>query len=220
MKEKRRLMPPDLPKTLTDATELTCAMLASLDADEDLEALRLTGAVIGPLPFRRVTFRGCEFVRCTFALTEETQTDFLDCALDRCDLAGAQLHRASMQRVTLHTCRGVGLYLTDAYLRSVTMADCQFSYANFGGAKLHTVRMERCDLSHASFGESKLEQLVWDACKLQQAELFGTRLDGMDLRTNEIGGIVLGDGQELKGSMVTPLQAVGLARLLGVTVAD
>ena len=77
------------------------------------------------------------------------------------------------------------------------------------------------------FGEAALRDLreckrvEFSACDLRRAELAGTRLAGMDLTTCEIGGNTWGPGlAEVRGAIVTPLQAMELARALGVRIQD
>lgn len=222
MKPPRKLISPTLPEELVPMDRFSRALLDMLEDDEDIEGIRFEGVTFDPLSVHRASFRACAFDKCTFLADEEdddgTIYDFVDCVFQGCDFAGAQMNKGAFQRVAFRSCRGVGLYLSEATLRSVTFDDCQLGYANFGLSKITAVKMTGCDLSHATFGYAKLDSLQWEKCRLSGAELFGTKLAGMDLRTNEIDGIVLGDRTELVGATVTPLQACGLALLLGVIV--
>ena len=49
------------------------------------------------------------------------------------------------------------------------------------------------------------------------AELFKTPLEGMDLTTCQIDGLIV-DPPSLRGAVVTAVQACGLAKLLGLII--
>lgn len=214
-------LPPDLPEDLTRVDSLTDALRASLRDMDDIEGIHFACVTFGEIAVRRASFRGCVFEKCTFDPSCEWQrADFQDCAFHGCDFAAMQLTGASIHRVSFSDCRGVGAYLTDATLRNVRFDNCQMAYANFGSARLKAVRMAGCDVSHASFGYAVFEHMAWDACRLSGAEFFGTKLSGIDLRTNTIDGIVLGDRSELQGAIVTSMQALSLSYLLGIVVED
>lgn len=61
--------------------------------------------------------------------------------------------------------------------------------------------------------------LAFAGGSLAEAELGGMPLKGIDLRSADIRGIRLAGG-ELKGAIVSPVQAMELARLLGVEIRE
>ena len=62
----------------------------------------------------------------------------------------------------------------------------------------------------------------FEHCNLVEAEFHRTSLKGIDLTSSEIAGIRIGSipGGELKGATVTSLQALDIARMLGITIKD
>ena len=52
---------------------------------------------------------------------------------------------------------------------------------------------------------------------MPRADFTGTSLKGIDLTEDEIEGLLV-SGPELRGAIVTPLQACDLARLLGLII--
>lgn len=218
MKTGPKRLPPDLPKALARIEALDGATMERLLEEEGLEAAHLVGITFEGIDLSRVAFRGCVFEKCCFPGDVDILYDWMDCAFRGCDFAGARLHKAAMLRVTLEDCRGVGTAMTEMTLRSVLLKACQLRYANYGLSRLTAVAFEGCDLSQASFGDAQFDGVTFTDCRLSGAELYGTRLKGMDLRSNAIDGIVLGNRGELEGATVTPVQACELARLLGVII--
>ena len=86
-------------------------------------------------------------------------------------------------------------------------------------AKFHPARFESCCLDGAAFYEAKPKVLAFAGGSLAEAELGGMPLKGIDLRSTDIQGIRL-TGGELKGAIVSPVQAMELARLLGVEIRE
>lgn len=81
-----------------------------------------------------------------------------------------------------------------------------------------------CGLSDARrrFRGRRFERVEFAQCDLTQAEFFGTRLRGLSFADSDIRGIRVREigSFELKGLKISPLQAVELARLLGVEIEE
>ena len=141
---------------------------------------------------------------------------------ERCDLSNARLSEAFFQRVRFVDCKLLGADLDGARLRSAAFSGCVLRMANFSLLKAQDVRFAQCDLTEAALRDLReCKRVEFSACDLRRAELAGMRLAGMDLTTCEIGGNTWGPGlAEVRGAIVTPLQAMELARALGVRIQD
>lgn len=98
----------------------------------------------------------------------------------------------------------------------------QGEFANFAFSRLRTVRFAGCPMHGAAFGDCRFERVEFAQCDLTQAEFFGTRLRGLSFADSDIRGIRVREigSFELKGLKISPLQAVELARLLGVEIEE
>lgn len=121
--------------------------------------------------------------------------------------SGMEAAWASADGVELHQC---------------LLRGCVLRMANFSLSKAQDVRFAQCDLTEAALRDLReCKRVEFSACDLRRAELAGTRLAGIDLTTCEIGGNTWGPGlAEVRGAIVTPLQAMELARALGVRIQD
>lgn len=214
-----KVLPPRLPEPLTPA-EVSPELLAQMMDGDDLRGLRFEGAVFLLPGIEKASFAGCSFSRCTFPPGQALRFDFLDCAFSGCDFAGASFSGGAFLRVSFDQCRATGTVFTEASLRHAAFTGCQMAYANFGLARLTDALLTGCELPHASFGESRLQKTAFTDCRLSGAEFFRTSLRGMDMRTNRIDGIVLGDRSEIAGATFTSLQACQLALLLDIRIQD
>ena len=212
------LLRPRLPAQPVQASELDAQARDLLLAGEDVENMHFTGVTFSGLAGRRAEFRACMFERCAFEPCEGVRFGFTDAAFLHCELSGADFSQSALQRVRLEECRCLGIRLSETLLMHARFVKCQMQYANLALARLKYAAFEACGLSQSCFSEAEIKQAVWDHCQLTEAEFVGTKLKGIDLRTNEISGIVLGGRGELAGATVSPLQACDLARRLGVTI--
>jgi len=74
-----------------------------------------------------------------------------------------------------------------------------------------------CRLEHADFQQVKLAGTFFSECDLTQVQLSGTGLKGTDISTCSIDGLGVRI-EDLAGAIVSPLQAVELAKLMGIIV--
>lgn len=67
--------------------------------------------------------------------------------------------------------------------------------------------------------ETKLNGVIFYRCDLTGATVHYTPMKGIDVRSCGTDGLII-DMQDLRGMIVTPLQAVELSRLLGVVIRE
>lgn len=167
----------------------------------------------------RLDFACCRFVRCHIEPDGIKWISFKDCVFENCDLSGAMLRKASFLRVEFRDCRMVGGDFSETSLQSVLFQASQMKYANFSRAKMNCVRFEECVMDNAAFYECKNKAVAFAGGSLVEAELGGMPLKDLDLRSTDIRGIRVVGG-ELRGAIVSPVQAMELARILGVVIRE
>lgn len=132
------------------------------------------------------------------------------------------LSRARQEGDTLHGIQFSNLQLTE--LSGIRFAGCSFERCSFAAAAAQKssftdCRFHGCDLSGASLTACRSEQLALDGCRILGASFFQTPLAGIDFTTCILEGITVSDdGHELRGAVVSPMQAAALAKLLGLIV--
>ena len=65
----------------------------------------------------------------------------------------------------------------------------------------------------------RFEAVAFDMCSLVEAEFSRTSLKGIDLTSSRLEGLRLGVG-DLRGVIVSSVQALDLTRYLGLVVKD
>ena len=74
-------------------------------------------------------------------------------------------------------------------------------------------------LRNGSLNDCRFSSVAFESCDLVEADFSHAPLRGIDLRTSRISGITL-NISDLKGAVITSLQAMDLLPLLGVIIED
>ncbi len=169
-------------------------------------ACRLTGAHLEKAWLRDVVFERCELSGVRLVESTLHRVRFVDCKLSGVNLAGAAL-----QDVCFQNCTADGMILSESGLKNVCFRDCKLQEASFSA-------LHKKAVFEASFSAlHKKAVFSFERCDLRAVDFFHTPLKDVDLTSSDIDGIRL-EGSELRGAVVTALQACELAKLLGVVI--
>ncbi|RKJ74784.1 pentapeptide repeat-containing protein [Butyricicoccus sp. 1XD8-22] len=166
-----------------------------------------------------LTFTRCIFRRCRMSQAQFGTVRFEEVVFEDCDCPGARFSDSSWLGCTLSGCRLVGAKLSGARFRKVRFQDCAAKYANFDRAAFTNVSFDSCGFQDAYFRACRFKDQTISGCSFLLANFCQTSLAGLDFTTSEIGGWTLSEGvAELRGAVVTPVQAVELAERCGLVV--
>ena len=93
--------------------------------------------------------------------------------------------------------------------------DCNAGYINLAMSKMNQVRFAHSQLRNGSLNDCRFSSVAFESCDLVEADFSHAPLRGIDLRTSRISGITL-NISDLKGAVITSLQAMDLLPLLGL----
>ena len=150
------------------------------------------------------------------AQTWEQEPQALERLLDReevlsgcwegCDLSGLDARGAQFARSSL---------------RAVSFTGCRLAGSGFAALRARQTLWKGCDLSRCALTAGQLKDVAFSDCDLTAAQFFRTPLNGIDLTSCRLDGLVLSDGApELRGAIVDRWQAAELARFLGLVLRD
>ena len=101
------------------------------------------------------------------------------------------------------------------------MTSSDLSYANLSETSIDRLRADRTRFTEAALQRARLKRVEFDGCDLTRLDVFGTPLAGIDVSSCDFAVPVLSaDFRELRGCTVSPEQALALAELLGVHIAE
>lgn len=177
--------------------------------DVTLHSENLTG-----LSCNAMILENCKLTGCTLE-----KSSFVDVVFKNCDFSNSILSGCYLNRCELISCKWMGADLYESSLQQVYATGCNLGYTNLDNGVLTGVVLEGCDLDGASISICKLKSFEARDCRLRGVNFFKTPLEGIDLSSDNIEGIVTSDSHfELRGMVVSPLQAVELVALLGIKV--
>lgn len=206
-------------------------LLASLDEAADAARLFDSEEITG-CRVRRAVFDGCRlthrfvqsvlFEECTFRDFRMAESHFTDVIFRNCDLSNDFLSGCNFLRVEFIGCRLIGTDFSQGSFRQVGMERCLADYANFSESRFRQFRLHTVMCRDAVFVNCQLDRACFERCDFSRAEFYRTAMKGLDLRNSEIADLrVTSVGSfELRGLRVTSLQALGLARMLGIEIED
>ena len=210
---KKEPQAPRLPLAL-DPVVLTSA----LAAQEKLIGLEINDDLWPEEKALGKEFSECRLTKVTMAAISE-KNYFVDVIFDHCDFSNCQLSESTLRRVVFDHCRMTGADLSRCVLQDVVFLNCALDYSNFAFSSFKSCRFADCICTQSSFSEGKFTAFEIQRCKLDESEFFHSHLNGVDLSTCTIEGIAL-CGDELKGVIVNPSQAVDLSRVLGIVIKE
>ncbi len=211
---------PNLPPELPDG-ELDACLREAEETGDDVTGVRLpdlllTEERLDELGFYKVAFDHCKFSGCSLRKASFTDVVFRACDLSNCDLSESYWNRCE-----LIDCKGVGANFLESRFFSTRFLRGVYRYAGFDSVVCNDVAFEESDLTQCNFAACKWKKVILRGARCVGVSFFGTPLASVDFTTCTLEGITVSDtAAELRGAVVTALQAVDLARLLGLVIRD
>lgn len=134
-----------------------------------------------------------------------------------CDFSNADLARAKLKRVEFVNCRLTGLRAMESEWPETLIEDCEASYAQFTDSKMQQCEFVGSICRDIDLRGTNLNSTKFERTDLSRGDLTRAVLTDTDLRGAEIESIMLRAG-DLAGAIVTPAQAIELARFFGLKV--
>lgn len=209
---------PVFPEKLIISSDFSLELDIAIENEEDIENYAFSQFACSDIQASKAEIHHCTFSAGKLTNCTMTQFYFADIIFDQCDLAGTALSDSTFHRVIFKNCRLTGADFNDSIFEDCIFSNCQCEMGNFSGGKIRFTQFDTCQLARSSFESCQFKNISFKNCNLRSAELLHTRLKGIDLTSNAIEGIRISGKQELNGAIVSPAQAVDLAKLLGLTI--
>jgi uncharacterized protein YjbI with pentapeptide repeats len=143
-----------------------------------------------------------------------------DVVVERGNLANLAAPELVLSRVVFSGVRLTGAEWTRGRISDVVFRDCRIDLATFAGTTFDRVVFEGCLLGQSEFRESLFRAVRLDHCDLTEADLTGLRIDGCELRSCTLDGVV--GVERLRGAAMPWGDVVGhagvFATALGIRV--
>ncbi len=218
MNRRKQDLPSRTPPELSAVDEGRCSIsLDALLAGEPIEAARADALDLAQKKLSRLVLKEAVLCRLSFAGTGILSVRLRDVRLCNCDLSNAVFRGIEATRVEFIGCRLLGLKVIECHWQDVLVEGCDGRYAQFNDGHLRRCEFRSTQLMEADLRGSDIQGTIFSDVGLQRADVTGAKLDQADLRGADIDGLILRAG-DARGAIITPVQAMDLARLLGVTI--
>tara|TARA_B100000965_G_scaffold345281_1_gene315967 strand:+ start:105 stop:761 length:657 start_codon:yes stop_codon:yes gene_type:complete len=166
---------------------------------------------------RHVSFNGVVFKNVNFKELELSSLDLTDVRFEDCDLSNVNFSGAIIHRVEFINCKLMGINLSDAALQNIRIDKCNGRFAFMRFSQLKKVIIEESILESSDFQNSKFNKVELVNCNFRLSQMSGTSLAGIDLSSCNVEGLGIRI-EDVKGAIISPLQAVDFAKLLGMEI--
>jgi len=186
--------------------------------DGFIENVRIVDGILGGEE-ARVVFDGCHLKDVSFANATFHEVEFVDVIFETCDFSNVQLEHAVFHRCEIRGSKLTGANLANSKLSHTLFQACDGRYVNFSFAELKIVDFLECHLPDADLYECVGTGFRFDKCQIDNINLAETDLDGVDLSTSTYDRLEV-TLTKVAGCIVSREQAMGFARMLGLTVKE
>ena len=113
----------------------------------------------------------------------------------------------------------MGADFHESLLKETRWEECSLSFANFSGSRWESASLAGCDMQESYLADCRFKKVEWKDLNLKRASFFHTSRKGMDLRGNDVEGIIVSEEKnELRGAVADIYQAADLAKLMGIVI--
>lgn len=214
MKPKVKILKPKLPRHLPPLEFINELEEEQYLSHGVISDCTIDGAWGGKVYIEQVQFENVSMEGISFNQVELTDVVFENCNLSNVDFSEAVFHRVEMKN-----CKLVGGNFSGTTLRNVLLDSCMANYLALGDSNCKEVRFQKSSMLSADFYESTLKKVELLECDINEANLTGVELQGMDLSSCNFEKLVI-SFDKLEGCIVSPEQAIGFARALGLVVNE
>ena len=188
------------------------------DTDGYIEKVRFDGGVLNGAEGERLTFDDVRFKDVSFAGGDFTGAEFVDVVFDTCHFSNASFQNATFHRCEINHSKLTGTDFANAKIGHTLINECDGRYVNLSFSSMKEVTFAECNLTDGDFYECAFKAIL-TKCKMDSINFTETDLDGVDLSDSTYEQIEV-SFPKIAGCIVSKEQAIGFARVLGLSVKE
>jgi uncharacterized protein YjbI with pentapeptide repeats len=210
---------PKIPSELTQVDDFSSYVQEYLVEEMPVLAIAVHSESIADMDFLKLELRTSIFKDCTLHHCSFENGSVVDVIFEDCDLSNSSFSGAYFERCQFLRCKCVGVDMRDTIFKHTAFEESKLLYSLFDKTKLTDVLFDQADLTEVSMSEAVLKRMEVKNSKLIQNNFFKTMLAGIDFTENEFLQPTLSAlPVELKGAVISTIQAADLIGMYGVVV--
>ena len=197
--------------------ESICIEVADIEDEDSFKEGYISDCKIENQAASHVSFEGVIFKNVEFKAVVLNLLELTDVRFENCDLSNANFNGAIIHRTEFINCKLMGLNLSDATLQNIYMEQCNGKFALMSFVHMKKVILEDSIFENSNFQNSHFDKVQFRKCNFKLSQMSGTSLSGMDLSNSNVEGLGI-QIEDLRGAIVSPMQAVDFSKLMGLVV--
>lgn len=187
--------------------------------DGYVERARIEGGNVVGDEEERLSFDDVIFKDVSFSGSELKTAEFVDVVFDTCDFSNVKFQNAMFHRCEFVNSKLTGADFANAKVGHTLFDECDGRYSNFSFSRMIEIDFNQCSLVDGDFYECTFKDVRFDKCKMDNINFSETDLNGVDL-SNSVYDAIEVSLAKLAGCIVSTDQAIGFARVLGLSVKE
>lgn len=214
-KNIKRVLKASLPASLNDviAEEL------AFDDEFTLVCGHIKGGYIEEKRAKLVYFKECLFENVTFSDVNLEGLEIINCVFKSCDFSGVRSVNSNIHKSEFQDCKMSGSIFSESMFSNVTFNNIIGNYFTARFSEFKNCFFDTCNLVSGDLQDSKFNKVYIEDSDLTSAILLGVKLEGVDLRSNNVEQVSLRI-EDIKGAKITTMQVLEFAKLLNVVIED
>ena len=210
-----KMSAPQIPKNL----KIVSVDEIAFDSDELIESVDCFEGRLENEERDCIYIRKSVFKDTSFKGTQFHRLDLQDVIFENCDFSNADFTDSIIHKTVFKSCKITGANFSNTTLMNVKLENCNGKYANFRFSQIKKSAFENTNLDLSDYQNAVFEEVRLEKTSFRESQCSGAKLRGLDFRTCDIEGLGARI-EDLKGIVITPIQAVSIARILGVIIKD
>lgn len=189
--------------------------------DDRIEDIIVCENIITGEDFYRIELSSAIFQKCMFTNCNFLKGSFVDVKFAACDFSNCNFEETYFDRCRFEECKCMGINLSESVIKNTLFKESGLQYAVFDKSKITDSGFCNVDFTEGSFSEVNLKGFTAKDCNFIKSNFFKTSLKNIDFSSSElILPILSSPPEELRGSIISPNQALDLIELWGIKVKN
>lgn len=208
-------------KPLKIAPDLEIVSYESIVEDEDqmFDGIEINDAVFRDTDLSRLISYSSIIKNSNLSDNEFDGADLTDTRFINCDFSNSIFSGASIHNVEFVNCKMIGVSFDESRMKNIKFYESLLNLSSISESKLENVMFEAARLVTADFFNNKFKNIGFENCDLTESRFIDTSLAGVDISSSHFESLSV-KREDLEGCIVSSVQAIQMAAMLGLVVKD
>lgn len=208
-------------KPLKISPDLEVVSYDSIVEDEDqmFDSIEINDAEFRDMDLRRLITYNSVIKNSNLSNNEFDGADLTETRFVNCDFSNTIFNNASVHNVEFVNCKMIGVSFDESRIKNVKFYESLLNLSGISESKLENVLFEETRMISSDFFNNKFKNIGFENCELTESRFIDTSLAGVDISSSHFESLSI-KREDLEGCIVSSMQAVQMATLLGLVVKD